>query len=288
MAGGQVPKTGQCKLFRDSTNDNSVQDAVFGVKGVNYTNIQSLATNCNSALIDSSYGTRNSTPTNALQFRGYPRPEIDMNYFVVHTGSFPNQQTEYLRCLPTLNASIGFAITLTLEVQEISANVGGLGTFTYPTFTFNAGSTTPSSSSLTPIAGGYYVLNTTYTQPSHPYNITVNSTVNSVATSSYYLTEADPYQALLEYEAATSVNALDFYNYSTNSCSGSIVPTIPTTVYSTSTEIAEGAVLYQEAGLINVITNSYGATNIVGLPINPVAYDWFAVTSGTVGALNSC
>lgn len=295
MAGGLVPKTGSFKMFRDSVLDNSIADAIFGTEGTLYSNFDDLRNNCNTNMIHDSYGSRNGTPTNSEQFRGYPKPELDMDYSTLTTGTAPSATGEYLSCLPTINYSVGFVLTYNLEIFE--AIDYGLDTeennTSYATITFNAGSTSMNSSTGLTLVSGRYRLNNYYTHTTTAQDIYVEVTISSVSASSadfYNVSgQSNPHSDTLSYTAATSYPFTVYEFISVPSCASvpAVTPSSPFTVYKAgASAIANGDILYTDFNLTTYLGNSNYS---VGDPsTNPFSYFRINNGAGLVQGFTTC
>ena len=196
-----VPKTADAKMFQDTANDKSIASAVKGTHAgsVLYSNFDDLRNNCITALLDSTNGgPQHVTPTNTGAFRGYPKSTLSMNYTVIEIGSAPAVITEALTCLPTLNNKLGFAITFYVTVQEELLNDTGLNIHD-EWFTFNAGSTSVSSSSISIFSGGKYVLSEDAPTASWDLSIECFPRASTPSTYDAYRPSENTYTGIMEY-----------------------------------------------------------------------------------------
>ena len=231
-------------------------------------------------LIHNGFGTQNVRPTNFGQLNGFPKPTIDWNLRLENVGTYPSEQYDILWCAPELNNIVGYAITIELDVEEIHPTLGIASN--NPTWTFNKGATTPSSSSLS-ASGGEYRLNIAYPQPSNAVNIPMlvdNFTAGSL--DAYFgFTSVSP---TMVYQGATTVYSAGFNNYVGTTCGGAVgsaitlyTPTVPTTGGSTDPRWSNPAKLYTDALLTTVAPNgSYYLTSTGG-----VFYDVYSITDGS-------
>ena len=222
MAGGKVPVSGQGNILRGSVGDNSIQDAVFGTEGSLYSPLSALASNCEVDMIDTTNGgTRGVTPVKLTDFRGYPMPELSMNYTEETTGSLPCAYGENFYAEPTLKYSVGFNIKVTLSVAETPYSPPSLPdaadeVYSTKTFNFTAGNTTSTE--------GKTLVNTEAVSASQDVLMDVAPSVESFlsggwVTGSVYYAEAQPYFATLEWTPAIAIGALTGIKASVSSIS---------------------------------------------------------------------
>ena len=209
MAGGRVPiTTGHVK--KGSVGDNSVQDAIFGTSGTLYTQLSTLASGCNNDMIDTTNGgTRGVTPVKLSDFKGYPKPELTMNYSNEDTSAAPCAFGQELYATPTLKYAVGFNIKIIVAVNEKAylppAIPSGAGTDSTKTFNFAAGNTTTTE--------GKTKLNTLTVSASQDILISCEPTPENFisggwVTGSLYYIDAIPYSDNLEWTAAVSFGTL--------------------------------------------------------------------------------
>ena len=278
MANYKVPFTGNAQMYdgiqsiQQSVRKTLVADTV-------YTDFDSLRTNCNNALIDGTYGTQNSTPTSSNDFRGYPRPTVDMDFVVEATGTSPAAIYENLVCAPTLNNIIGFDITITVTITEEIASVG-IPQIHDETFTFLAGNTSPTSSTLT-LVGGTYQCNTTYDMPPTTENIDISA---NLATNSDYYQVGGSIVDTLAYTAALTVYSHTIQAFPAASCGFNAGGT-DITAYSLDSVIANGTQLFSNASL----TTYYASGSYSSPPVSDFIYDWWSQSAtGIVSGFTSC
>ena len=109
------------KIMQDSANDLTIASAVQGTKGTLYTDFDSIRTNCYNDYVDSSYGTKGVNPTDALKFRGYPKPTVtaafteDDDYGTVCGG---NDGSNWVNCQVSIPNKVGFDIVVTVSNED--------------------------------------------------------------------------------------------------------------------------------------------------------------------------
>lgn len=281
------PKTADLKMFQDSANDKTIASAVKGTHASStlYSNFDDLRNNCVSALVHNTYGTKGVTPTQTEHFRGYPKPTITLNFEKVTVGTYPSMTYQKLLCKPVLNNKLGFDITVTISVIE-NDPTDGIDSHD-ETFTFAAGGTAITSSSLTADGSGKYRLDTTYPQPTNVENLAMQVDNYTAGTDAYF-TESDPYTTTLTYTGATTVYSGSFNNYTGTVCGGAVgsaitlyTTTAPTTGGTTDPRWSNPAKFYTDAALTTVAPNaSYYLTSTGG-----VFYDVYQITDGS-GTIN--
>ena len=282
--GGQVPTAaGTAKLCTDT---NSVQIAVRGVTGTTYNNLDALATNCNSALIDSTHGTRNSTPTQLIQFRGYPRAEVNMNYEVVPVTVGFITKNDYVADAPFLNYSVGFPITVTLGITEKRSDTMATLSTHNETFTFNANSTTVNSSSTTLETGGFYILNDNKATSSY----SVILTITYSASKTTYQTQTYPVTSpsLTYTDATPTYYTYTVYRFTSTpyNCSSTVNMSTAQTVYSNDNGLSTGSRLYTNTALTSELSPS-GIYVQIPPESEGTKFDFFYYFGGASGGITS-
>jgi len=280
------PKTADLKMFQDAVNDLSIASAVKGTHASStlYSNFDDLRNNCNNQLIHASYGTVGVTPTQSHHFRGYPRPTVDMNYEVVHSGSYPNEETEYLKVTPTLNYKVGYAITIDVICDQYEGDVDGTMLTSSCTFTFNAGSTVPDSYTVAVSVGSNsYRINAQYVQPGDAFDIYTETNVSTTLDINLLLAETDPYIVTLDYTAAAPIYTHNVEPWDDLSCSG-VGEGGAFNAYSLDSTLGNGSVLYTTSALTTPIANDDYGFNI----IDDTIFDYGTTTSGVISGYTSC
>jgi hypothetical protein len=155
----KTPKTGDFYMFMDKdtpVEDNSLESAVrmcipSGTRPTRIQNFTSIVTQIPDLdLIDSTYGTKGSTPSNMGQLRGFPKPSVTANfteYFNTATG------TDGLRVECTMSTPVGFDVNIHFQnlsedstVYEVAINKGQTSSGVYPLFAADATDTSISYS----------------------------------------------------------------------------------------------------------------------------------------------
>lgn len=290
-----VPTVGSFSMFlppAGGSEDSSLESAIrltipIGVRPTRIQNFGALVSNVpNYDLIDSTYGIKGSVPSQSTQFRGYPKPTLDLNYEVVETGTYPNLRWQALWCLPTLNNIVGFDVVITLSIFELQEGNGN--TTTPATLTIAKGSTVVTSTTgLDAPTGGKYRLDTAYRQPTNTANI--SGSIDATVNVSNYFVEDTTYSFNLTYTAATTVYSRTWFDYSQVGCGGTssgggfTVYTVasPETGGNTDPRWAVNSKFYTDAALTTLLAaGNYYASDTGG-----VFYDTYVI--GTNGNLDS-
>jgi hypothetical protein len=280
------PKVADLKMMQDVANDLSIASAVKGthVSSTLYTDFDNLRNNANTDLIHSSFGTVGVTPTESNHFRGYPRPTLDLNYQVIHTGTFPNEQYEFLQVTPTLNGKLGYDLTVSVICDQFKDDSDGALLTSSCTFTFNAGSTVPDSFTVAVSLGGNnYRINTQYVQPGDAFDIHTETNASTTLDVDLLLVDSDPFITMLEYTAASPVFSHTLQTIDALNCSGAASGT-DITAYSLDSTLANGSTLYTTNQLTTTIADDDYAFNIV----DDTIFDFGSTTSGVISGFTSC
>lgn len=294
MLGGRVPETAQAHVKRGSVGDNSVQDAVFGTSGILYTRLSTLASGCNNQMIDTvNGGTRGVTPVKLSDFRGYPMPEVDINWEHIEDVQLSGSTLETFDDLwvqPKLNYSVGFDVVLTIHVDQkkgLSLPTGGENRNTC-TFTFNAGDTYPTGSTGT--------VDSTGTGSSKKWQINdmdpavQNDRVSYSATAScdtdvyWDTTDGSSDTGTLSYLSQT-VYTHAIGDYDSTVCGGNVTNwSYP--CYSLSSNLGAGGSIevFSDNLLTTHLSNGWYAENYIGLG----NHDYFQIVNGFVFNHGTC
>jgi len=237
--------------------------------------------------IDSTYGTQTSEPADTDQARNYPRPTLNYAISEVHVGSYPQQQYEYVRILPTLTYRLPFDFTLSISNREetVAGGSGSRVTIT-KTFTWTEGKTgAPSSSNAGSLGSGYYRLDETYDQPTYAGDtidlVTDAGTSPSMTT---YGTKTGAGTYNLDYTAQATAYTWSSLYTSTTPCPGS-QGTFIGTKYGTSAPYNNGAILYDDSNFNTL----YGPNAWRSVPLNRTQRRVFFVNSaGVVSSSQIC
>jgi len=303
-----VPEVGGIEMFlpegdSGSTEDNSIESAIkftipSGVRPSRITNFGSLISHVpDYNLIHNNHGTKGSVPNGQGQFRGYPKPTFSLQFEVVTVGTFPSETYQKLMCKPVMNNMVGFALTVTISVIE-NDPTDGIDEHD-ETFTFNKGSTTPDSSSLTPDGDGRYRLDTTYPQPTNVEDLGMIVDSYTAGEDAYFVDEIggieiSTFSTSLTYVGATTVYSKIFhFTYDNGTACGGTVPPIDgnLTLYTVTVPCVSscgntdptwpsGGQFFKEAELLNVADNdSYATTDT-----SWVWYDVYTISDGSGNA----
>lgn len=285
--GGIVPRIGVCHLKRGSVKDGSVQDAVFGTEGVLYTKVSDLAANCDSNMINDSYGTRGVAPTQLTHFRGYPKAEVTYNWEIV---SFDTNKEKFM-CKPTLTRAIGFDLVITITFEEAFLADGiGNGDENDFVFTIAAGGTTvtsvsfPATATSTPDGSGRYRLGiAAYFMETYETDVVFSA--GALSSEQTYNTDGVSSNGTL----TLGVSSYSFSVWEADGaidCSTNTYAPESTVWKSTASAIANGDVLYTDASLTTPLGNgSYASTDPSSTP-----FDHFRIQNGagTVLGFSTC
>lgn len=257
-----VPRTGDIHIFSTGPFDNAIENAVAGTSGTpNFTSWDDMRLAADVNLIDGTYGTIGTTPTQTEHMRGYPKTTVNMQYQTDTNSHGVNGTYQDLFCEPILLSSVGYDITINLFITE---NPDGASPSVHSEwFTIPKGLTTVETSSLTPDGGDRYQLNTVYQQPTEDSDILMHCAPGSDEPIAFLPTTpnevSEPsYQVVLDYVASAQVYLFNLNVASSTSCSTCVLTT-PISAYGIYPAIVQGNNLWTSTALTTEIANGqYG------------------------------
>jgi hypothetical protein len=269
-------------MFGASTGDSIEANMIGTTATANFTNFDSMRTAAVTNMIHSSYGTRNSTPTESHDFRGYPRPAVTLTYRIRTQGSSPQAINERLTFEATIASKVGFNLVIDLDVTEWDYNSGSRGASTQhdETYTINAGGTTMSSSTMTAWSGNERIVDEYYQ--------TVDRDMRVVYTANHPTYDASPTvkDQLLDYTAALPpITWAGNATYTSQvDCNGTL-GAFNITYYSPTTPFQNGMILYTTSAMTTNIGALTRARDNAG---RGVFKRYYTNSAGVVAGLTQC